>query len=156
MKFDNLTRGARLSFPACASWKKGLRNTAARTHLANQEGIFEVCQEWSVKDIRGIADELTELRRLEKEKGIQPDPEIDAFMKANAIEGKRESIETEYVLHILGLGVCADTLVGCLPKSYFFVLCVKMYVTFGRRLRLQGSKQEPATFMCAIIAPSSV
>ena len=34
-------------------------------------------------------------------------------MKANAIEGKRESIETEYVLHILGLGVCADTLVCC-------------------------------------------
>jgi len=58
------------------------------------------------------AEELEELRRLEKEKGIKPDPEIDAFMKASAIEGKRESIETEYVLHILGLGVCADTLVG--------------------------------------------
>lgn len=55
--------------------------------------------------------ELEELRRLEKEQGIEPDPEIDAFMKANAIEGKRESIETEYILHILGLGVCADTLV---------------------------------------------
>ena len=57
------------------------------------------------------AEELEELRRLEKEKGVEPDPEIDAFMKANAIQGKRESIETEYVLHILGLSVCADTLV---------------------------------------------
>ena len=63
------------------------------------------------------AEELTELRRLEKEKGISPDPEIDAFMKANAIEGKRESIETEYVLHILGLGVCADTLVCLFPNK---------------------------------------
>lgn len=73
------------------------------------------------KEAFGNADELQELRRLEKEKGIQPDPEIDAFMKANAIEGKRESIETEYVLHILGLGICADTLVKTLLSiSSFF------------------------------------
>ena len=58
------------------------------------------------------AEELQELGRREKEQGIEPDPEIDAFMKANAIEGKRESIETEYVLHILGLAICADTLVS--------------------------------------------
>ena len=59
-----------------------------------------------------IADELKELREKEREQGIQPDPEIDAFMKANAIEGKRESIETDYVLHVLGLNVCADTMVS--------------------------------------------
>lgn len=75
-----------------------------------------------LKKTSGNADELQELRRLEKEKGIQPDPEIDAFMKANAIEGKRESIETEYVLHILGLGVCADTLVKTL-LSISFLFC---------------------------------
>ena len=62
------------------------------------------------------AEELQELGRREKEQGIEPDPEIDAFMKANAIEGKRESIETEYVLHILGLAICADTLVSSHPK----------------------------------------
>ncbi len=55
---------------------------------------------------------MEELRRVEKERGIEPDPDIDAFMKADAIEGKRESIETEYVLHILGLNVCADTMVS--------------------------------------------
>ena len=60
-------------------------------------------------------EELQELGRREKEQGIEPDPEIDAFMKANAIEGKRESIETEYVLHILGLAICADTLVSSNP-----------------------------------------
>lgn len=52
------------------------------------------------------------MRKREKERGIEPDPEIDAFMKANAIEGKREGIETDYVLHVLGLSICADTLVS--------------------------------------------
>lgn len=56
--------------------------------------------------------ELQELRKRESEQKIEPDPEIDAFMKANAIEGKRESIETDYVLHVLGLNVCADTMVS--------------------------------------------
>lgn len=58
------------------------------------------------------AEELAELKRREKAQGIEPDPEISAFMEANAIEGKRESIETDYTLHILGLTICADTLVG--------------------------------------------
>lgn len=54
---------------------------------------------------------------MEKERGIEPDPDIDAFMKADAIEGKRESIETEYVLHILGLNVCSETMVSL--KTFF-------------------------------------
>ena len=52
------------------------------------------------------------LRAAEKERGIEPDPELAAFMKANTLEGKRESIHTQYVLHTMGLDVCADTLVG--------------------------------------------
>ena len=67
-----------------------------------------------------IADELKELREKEREQGIQPDPEIDAFMKANAIEGKRESIETDYVLHVLGLNVCADTMVSPLAHESMY------------------------------------
>lgn len=70
------------------------------------------------------AEEMQELRQKEKEKGIQPDPEIDAFMKANTIEGKRESIETEYVLHILGLSICADTLVGHSPFPLLSLPCL--------------------------------
>ena len=27
-------------------------------------------------------------------------------------QGKRESISSEYVMHILGLGICSDTLIG--------------------------------------------
>ncbi|XP_022752605.1 pleiotropic drug resistance protein 2-like [Durio zibethinus] len=55
---------------------------------------------------------LAELSRREKEAGIKPDPEIDAFMKATAIAGQETSLITEYILKILGLDICADILVG--------------------------------------------
>uniref|UniRef100_A0A1D1XCF5 Pleiotropic drug resistance protein 2 n=2 Tax=Anthurium amnicola TaxID=1678845 RepID=A0A1D1XCF5_9ARAE len=55
---------------------------------------------------------LSELSRREKNAGIKPDPEIDAFMKATALEGQGTSLVTDYVLKILGLDVCADIIVG--------------------------------------------
>ncbi|CAM8992214.1 unnamed protein product [Rhodiola kirilowii] len=55
---------------------------------------------------------IKDLERLEKEKNIRPNPEVDAFMKAASVGGKAHSISTEYVLKVLGLDVCADTLVG--------------------------------------------
>ncbi|MCD7447230.1 Pleiotropic drug resistance protein 2 [Datura stramonium] len=55
---------------------------------------------------------LAELSRREKELGIKPDPEIDAFMKATAVAGQESSLVTDYVLKILGLDICADIMVG--------------------------------------------
>ncbi|XP_058087713.1 pleiotropic drug resistance protein 2 isoform X2 [Magnolia sinica] len=55
---------------------------------------------------------LSELSRREKEAGIKPDPEIDAFMKATAMEGQKTSLVTDYVLKLLGLDICADVKVG--------------------------------------------
>ncbi|KAK9279081.1 hypothetical protein L1049_012756 [Liquidambar formosana] len=55
---------------------------------------------------------LAELSRREKEAGVKPDPEIDAFMKATAMAGQETSLITDYVLKILGLDICADILVG--------------------------------------------
>ncbi|KAI7983286.1 Pleiotropic drug resistance protein 2 [Camellia lanceoleosa] len=55
---------------------------------------------------------LVELSRREKEAGIKPDPEIDAFMKATAVSGQETSLITDYVLKILGLDICADIMVG--------------------------------------------
>ncbi|PHT69158.1 Pleiotropic drug resistance protein 4 [Capsicum annuum] len=57
-------------------------------------------------------DLLVELSRREKEAGIMPDPQIDAFMKATAMEGQETSLITDYVLKILGLDICADIMVG--------------------------------------------
>ncbi|EEF35084.1 ATP-binding cassette transporter, putative [Ricinus communis] len=57
-------------------------------------------------------DMLVELSRREKAANIKPDPDIDVFMKAVATEGQETNVVTDYVLKILGLEVCADTLVG--------------------------------------------
>lgn len=43
---------------------------------------------------------LVELSRREKEAGIKPDPEIDAFMKATALVGQETSLITDYVLKV--------------------------------------------------------
>lgn len=43
---------------------------------------------------------LTELSRREREAGIKPDPEIDAFMKAIALSGQRSSLVTDYALKV--------------------------------------------------------
>eukprot|EP01018_Ginkgo_biloba_P026506 Gb_37007 [translate_table: standard] len=57
-------------------------------------------------------DVLTELSRREKNQSIKPDPDIDVFMKATAIQGQKSSIITDYILKILGLDICADTMIG--------------------------------------------
>ncbi|KAA8523067.1 hypothetical protein F0562_009490 [Nyssa sinensis] len=57
-------------------------------------------------------DMLLELSRREKIAGIKPDEDLDIFMKALALGGQETSLVVEYILKILGLDVCADTLVG--------------------------------------------
>ncbi|XP_074557496.1 ABC transporter G family member 42-like [Curcuma longa] len=57
-------------------------------------------------------DLLSELARREKDAGIFPEAEVDLFMKATAIEGVESSLQTDYTLRILGLDICADTIVG--------------------------------------------
>ncbi|KAL9440125.1 hypothetical protein AB3S75_018895 [Citrus x aurantiifolia] len=55
---------------------------------------------------------LQELSRREKAANIKPDPDIDLIMKAASLEGQEKNVVTDYVLKILGLEVCADTMVG--------------------------------------------
>ncbi|KAB5553301.1 hypothetical protein DKX38_010612 [Salix brachista] len=55
---------------------------------------------------------LAELSRREKEANIKPDPDIDIYMKAAALEGQETSVTTYYILKITGLDICADTMVG--------------------------------------------
>ncbi|XVE88990.1 hypothetical protein DITRI_Ditri19aG0114000 [Diplodiscus trichospermus] len=57
-------------------------------------------------------DMLSELSRREKQANIKPDPDIDVFMKAAATEGQEANVFTDYILKVLGLEVCADTMVG--------------------------------------------
>ncbi|XP_027085587.2 pleiotropic drug resistance protein 1 [Coffea arabica] len=55
---------------------------------------------------------MTEMLRREKEANIKPDPDIDIYMKSLALIGQESHAATDYVLKILGLDICADTLVG--------------------------------------------
>ena len=55
----------------------------------------------------GVAEELQELQKKEKEMKVQPDWEIDAFTKAQIRTGKRHSIVTDLILKLLGLDVSA-------------------------------------------------
>ncbi|XP_072965196.1 ABC transporter G family member 31 isoform X1 [Typha angustifolia] len=57
-------------------------------------------------------DMLMELSRREKTAGIKPDEDLDIFMKALSLDGKQTNLVAEYIMKILGLDVCADTLVG--------------------------------------------
>ncbi|KAF8113532.1 hypothetical protein N665_0049s0047 [Sinapis alba] len=60
----------------------------------------------------GFAGYMKDLTRLEKERGVRPSSEIDAFMKAASVSGSKHSVSTDYVLRVLGLDVCSDTMVG--------------------------------------------
>ncbi|GMN45205.1 hypothetical protein TIFTF001_014383 [Ficus carica] len=55
---------------------------------------------------------LAELSRREKAANIMPDPDLDIFMKAVALEGQETNVVIDYILKVLGLEVCADTRVG--------------------------------------------
>ncbi|XP_024196912.1 pleiotropic drug resistance protein 3 isoform X1 [Rosa chinensis] len=55
---------------------------------------------------------MMEVSRREKQAGIVPDPDVDAYMKAISVNGLKSTLQTDYILKILGLDICADTLVG--------------------------------------------
>lgn len=60
----------------------------------------------------GRKELVSELERREAEAGILPDATMDAMMKAMSLEGHPSTIITDYILQLLGLDVCSDTLVG--------------------------------------------
>ncbi|WOK98239.1 ABC transporter G family member 41-like [Canna indica] len=58
------------------------------------------------------AEIMKQVSRREKQAGIIPDPDIDTYMKAISVEGLERSLQTDYILKIMGLGICADTITG--------------------------------------------
>ncbi|KAI7979754.1 Pleiotropic drug resistance protein 3 [Camellia lanceoleosa] len=55
---------------------------------------------------------MIEVSEREKQAGIVPDPDIDTYMKAISVEGQKTTLQTDYIIKILGLDICADTLAG--------------------------------------------
>ena len=60
---------------------------------------------------------LKQLRDLEAKGGIHPDPEVDAYLKASAVQGVRKSPVTQYMIRILGLEVRPFQCPGDWPGS---------------------------------------
>ncbi|XP_058076795.1 pleiotropic drug resistance protein 3-like isoform X2 [Magnolia sinica] len=58
------------------------------------------------------AEIMMDVIRREKQEAIVPEPDIDTYMKATSIEGLEKTLQTDYILKILGLDICADTMVG--------------------------------------------
>ncbi|KAK1560341.1 hypothetical protein Q3G72_025513 [Acer saccharum] len=57
-------------------------------------------------------DIMKEVNNREKQAGIIPEADIDTYMKAIAVEGLKRTLQTDYILKILGLDTCADMIVG--------------------------------------------
>uniref|UniRef100_A0A0D9XN07 ABC transporter domain-containing protein n=1 Tax=Leersia perrieri TaxID=77586 RepID=A0A0D9XN07_9ORYZ len=55
---------------------------------------------------------MKEVIRREKVAGITPDLDIDTYMKAISMEGLERSMQTDYIMRIMGLDICADIIVG--------------------------------------------
>lgn len=72
-------------------------------------GTVAVCLTCILTIFCGWINDSTEFLRLlrekEKELGIQPDIDIDAFLKASAVEGHRSNPATEFIMRVLGLEV---------------------------------------------------
>ena len=99
-----------LELPALPALKLAARRRAS------MHAVGAACHR---KACNACAAELERLKQAEKEQGIKPDPYLAAFMKANTLEGKRESIHTEYLLRTMGLGVCSDTQARAqLPRAW--------------------------------------
>ena len=43
---------------------------------------------------------LTEILKREKQAGIKPDPDIDAFMKATSLPGQETNLITDYIIKV--------------------------------------------------------
>ncbi|KAL9247865.1 hypothetical protein vseg_021248 [Gypsophila vaccaria] len=57
-------------------------------------------------------DMVSELLRREKNSSVQPDEDLDILIKVLALGEQKTSLYSEYIMKILGLDNCADTLVG--------------------------------------------
>ncbi|KAM0951253.1 putative ABC-type xenobiotic transporter [Dioscorea sansibarensis] len=58
------------------------------------------------------AEIMKEVIIREKQSEIVPEPDIDTYMKAISVGGLGRSIQTDYVLKIMGMDICADIMVG--------------------------------------------
>lgn len=71
------------------------------------------------------AEDLATLRALEKQGQVEPDWNVNAYMRVETTENHRRSVLTDFVVRMLGLGICSDTEVRLLLANVALAfLCV--------------------------------
>ena len=58
------------------------------------------------------AEDLHALRELERQMDVEPDWNVNAYMRSETVENRKRSVLTTFVVRMLGLGICPDTEVG--------------------------------------------
>ena len=58
------------------------------------------------------ADLLAEVRKREQALGVEVDWSVDAMLSAEAQPGAQHGAATEFIIHMLGLDICANTIIG--------------------------------------------
>ncbi|PPD85940.1 hypothetical protein GOBAR_DD17123 [Gossypium barbadense] len=91
------------------------------------------------------ADILKELSRREKFLGIIPEPDLNTYMKAISVEGLKRTLQTDYILKILGLDSCGDTIVGD-AMSRGISGGEKKRLTIGATILISLLQPTPETF----------
>ena len=72
-------------------------------------------------------DMLSELARRERNAGIKPDPEIDAFMKATAVEGKETNVMTDITLKVCSRNILQVKIKLFRPSDFKLTICLSYY-----------------------------
>ena len=87
------------------------------------------------------AELLHRMRQYEREHDIEPDWNVHAFQKAQAIQGQQSSVATEYVIRMLGLDICADTICGN---------HMMRGISGGQKKRVTSGRTSPACQHCGM------
>ena len=96
-------------------------------------------------------EELAELQAKEKEAGIEPDWEIDAFMKAQVREGKKDSIVTEMIIKMLGLDVSLHQYCAVVSLQKFLHAIQHSWCRHGRYPHCRGCCTERVSPLHALL-----
>ena len=81
-------------------------------HIGPIDGEIGTCKNLCFASSNCCADILEAVAEEEGQMDLDVDQEIEAFMAAEAMEGRPTSIITEFVIKMLGLEICGNTEVG--------------------------------------------
>ncbi|KAE8678658.1 Pleiotropic drug resistance protein 3 [Hibiscus syriacus] len=88
---------------------------------------------------------MNEVIKREAEAGIVPDPVIDTYMQATSVKVTKTTLQTDYILKILGIDICAETFVGD---------ALRIGISGGQKKRLStGEIVVDATLLVSLLQP---